>query len=251
MVYLFFAGISHYLGLYSRTLLQRLGQTEGDNGHVPQDIRLYFCGRGSSMLAWLSSNVDLLSSTLSAAYREGLSAEAASAQYERNKDIRVTALGPAINDGRRLPPPKTEVATGLLRDYIPLGNHERGGFREQHAIVGETDWSSGGKALSWDTELSKAQMQEAKPPDHNHGGYMDTFVQNVLTNPEALNNLQLDTDLHSGLNAVWDEAWMQVIQKVKQPDNDELQAVFIWELKCLLYEYAQAQLARKTLGARA
>ena len=124
LIYLLFTGLGFYCGVHARRLLA----AEAEPAGIPRDERrffLYFGGRGSSLLSWLSRSGEGLGRLLSAAFREGLSAEGPLPGLDVAR-CRVEVMGPPI-DYRDKAPPKEEVAGGLL--CPPLAAAEARGAR--------------------------------------------------------------------------------------------------------------------------
>jgi hypothetical protein len=226
-IYLFFSGLSFYLGLCSREWIKKSKSEDGsqEGGF----LSLYFGGRGSNLLAWLFNDSKYLRQVLKDAFMQGLTSEGHSAQ-----SLEVGIQGPVFEFHRDLKP-KTEVARGLLCPPVVKAFGMEDQLNEQTMPV-EHGWKIDGdkQPLHWNHRLSRSDMAHLKAPsreDYSHT-YIARFLEAVV--PVHARALSLDEDL-KGISP----NWMAISEKVRQSVDERfpLQPLFIWELTSVIEAY--------------
>lgn len=252
--YLLFTGLSYYCGLHARRLLR--GALREDGQHERRFF-LYFGGRGSSLLSWLSRSEGLLSEVLQAAFREGLFADRLLDGILSRERARIEVMGPAIQY-RDKAPPKEEVVGGLLcqptvlPEKGPDGQDKPRSGRtpegpKQEVLVGERGWSDGAREVRWDEDMNLARLRSLRPQRTDKPGdkgaeraqerYIDHFLSRVVSgealgNPAAFKGMNLDLR-EEALKVDPD----RVQHRLRQ--GGILQPVFVYELEMLLQGYLE------------
>jgi hypothetical protein len=216
VIYLFFTGVSFYLGLHSRLLLDRLDKAA---------FALLFGGKASGLLAWLSNDHQLVERVLGQMFLAGLGYDDA-----QRENLPVKIYGPANRKTATDLPPKIEVAYGLL---LPSLDEEDPALPST-TVVGEQGWklSKDGEALSWDEPVDLDLLTGLHSPGNLDSGFAAYLAATLAPKyAEELNldfqNLQhLRLDVQAVENAVRTLAGHGV-----------LQPVFATELKQLIDQY--------------
>jgi hypothetical protein len=215
-IYLFFSGVTFYLGLHSRRFIA---------GRANKPVNILFGGKAAGLLAWLTLDSSVLSRVLGDFYLAGLS-------YD-DPGLSVSApefYGPGLRPLARAIAAKAEVAYGLL---LPKLDGER---REGPAttVVGELGWARPGDTpLAWDSEIDLDGLAKLQPPDNLQSSYATYFASILL--PRHQGELHLD---RSGLEAVRltsDEVHHTVATLAKA--QGVLQPIFAAELRRMLDLY--------------
>jgi hypothetical protein len=217
--YLFFMGVTFYTGLHTRKRL----------ASIPE-IKIYFGGRGASLLDWLTGTPETAEEILHDAFIAGLSLEPVNLPK-----VSVSFVGPPVRFIPGLPALKLEVAQGLLcRDL-------RGSVRaSEKTFVGEKEWSdASGNPLDWFDEVTLDRLAVLKPPANHDSGYIAYFLTEVLKmHPE----LGLDKDGLGALKVVTTDV-QDCIRKSTEDGQRVLQPVFAAELKTLMDQYVRGALS--------
>jgi hypothetical protein len=265
-VFLFYTGITFYVGLHARR-------------HVKTPhVYLYFGGRGSSSLPWITKDADDLARVLAAVFREGLKQEVFSpsnalpvevvkpAQVER---LAIAVTGPSFKYHAALPP-KHEVVGGSLHSEVgkkdqksagetgppteladaaadasqeraeppvraePLGNAQQGS-QPRKCVLGELQCRGSNGPLGFYDELTAEGMANVKLPATLDSSHIAVFLGRVLK--ANLNGLNLD-DEH--LKELLPESPLiqQYVKDTTRPDG-VLQPVFISELRAAMDQYLE------------
>jgi hypothetical protein len=182
VIYLYFAGLTFYLGLHARRTLDRV------NRHVPA---ILFGGKASGLLSWLSSDPPTLERILGGHFMAGLSFD----DPDRG-GISPTFLGPALRrDGSALPL-KSEVAYGLLLEPLEGEKPTANGT----TVVGELGWRTtrtAAEALPWDKQVDVRTLASLHAPDNLETGFATYFASTLA--PRFASELGLDLE---GLRAL-------------------------------------------------
>ncbi len=219
MIYLFFTGVCYYLGICARG--QWVEQSQ---------IQIYFGGRGSAFLTWLTRSGQRTSGVLECAFRTGLDSTFVPYANERLSGKRdVKFLGLPFADDERYPQLKSEVATGLLRSdqtdnlVVNLSRSERlkGANTSEEAlmwkartsdatsIAGERFWKMKPDAhlIDWYTVLKPEDWAKLLPPSPSEFestaiGHFRSAILKASTPPlqDMVKMLSLDTDLLNQLD---------------------------------------------------
>jgi hypothetical protein len=216
-IYLFFGGLSYYLGLHSRK----------SSGGVArkQDFAVLFGGKASGLLLWLSNEYRQLQSFLINMFIEGLAYDDATRRAST-----VIFYGPGLEP---VPStiPKAEVAHGLLLDPLKGERPVAVGT----TAVGEIGWRSliiAAEPLTWDTEVDLNSLSTLRAPDNLQTGFAATFVDTLV--PRFARDFALDLagleDLKLTIPEVEDAVRRLADEKVLQP-------VFGSELRLIIGKY--------------
>jgi hypothetical protein len=219
MAYLFFNGISYYLGLHARKLQSQTGVKE---------IYVYFAGRGASLLNWLTTDNKKLEQILCDAFQQGFVRDNPGCS-----PVAVTLVGPAIKFMRELPPPKHEVAIGLLCGRLGVV------AKAPTTVVGEVRWKSAdGTEIGWNTEVTAAQLANLKPPDDHESSYAYELLKIVLPRHADI-NLEM-----TGLQKLTlpTAAIQERLRRSAEVSEQVLQPIFACELKTLMDKYLDSVL---------
>lgn len=230
MIYLFFTGICYYMGVQARSF-----------GNVEPQIDVFFGGRGSAMLTWLTSRKDEVSDALEKALLLGLSrpSDDGVANVFPQGTRTVQFFGQAISHDVKLPRLKTEVAKGLLvMDHLKLSPSPFKG-----ALAGEVDWRKGSAEnaakVKWNERLGPEQLSEVQPPVDFSSTMIGHFLSEVIQEDmESLERFNLDADLLRTL-AVDRADVVNLIQISRDAGENLSQPIFAFELKALMHKYAQ------------
>lgn len=227
MAYLFFSGLSFYLGLHSRSLKEQ-----------SREVNIYFGGRGSSLLSWVGRGTsDLIREALKYAFKEGCQqADRQSAQADRGAappEIDVSFHGPAIDFDPRAQP-KDETVRGLLSKPVDE-DVDAVATKLNTVVLGEIGWSdANGDEVQWNARLTTDELRKLQPPPNFESGHMAHFRDQVL--PRYVEDFGLDAERLANLTVnaarVQDHLRKEATQLVLQP-------VFGSELKALLDAYVQ------------
>jgi hypothetical protein len=232
LFFLYFTGLSFFLGLQARTLMSQCESKE---------VHIYFGGRGSSLLAWVG-NSSKVSEWLEYFFRQGFERDAT-----ENRDAKISIGGPALGGDSPIPP-KQEVVRGLLANLQGWeGPADDSGART--AIPCETGWKlkSGGSA-SWDQKLTAQELQDLTPPANHESSFVAHFMN--LIDDEVVTELFLD----KGLPTLWTRKGAfsnRVEQHLKAglKEGAVLQPVFTCELAALMDQYVEEVLAHDSVAA--
>ena len=225
MIYLFFSGLSYYLGVHSRSI-----------GVKQPRIDIYFGGRGSSLLTWLSANPYDTLPALKHSFLLGLGRQADESLVVAfpRQNVEPEFKGLAITDDVNYPALKTEVAKGLLAP--PLREIPK----QQPCVVGEVGWTREGKKVDWHTRVEPQELGQLEPPDNFDSTTIGEFSFEVLVTDRGkyLESLNLDRALLKTL--VPEGSSIQgLIRAQESSDTYVPQPVFAYELKTLMQQYAQ------------
>ena len=238
LAYLLFSGLAFYSGVHARRLL--LDEGKGARGDEERRFFLYFGGRGSSLLSWLSRSGEVLQQVLSAAFREGLFAENLLRGRVDPARCRVEVMGPAIAYKPKAPP-KEEVVGGLLvhgPEGADSGAAAQAGARRE-ALVGERGFAGAQGEARWDEALDLGRLRALKVQRGFAGErYIDRFLSWALREVAPGGPLQ-----ELNLSIVGADRELKVDpDKVQHRLHQSgiVQPVFIHELKVLLQTYADS-----------
>jgi hypothetical protein len=215
MAYLFFCGMAYYIGLHSGKLR---------SGINVSGIKVYFGGRGASLLTWLTSDIKKLRAILCDVFEQG----AIRASGESAK-IAVEFLGPAIKFASNLPAPKREVALGLLCE--PLGGNVK---KKPTTAVGEVHWKHpDGIEVAWSAEVTAEELAKLRPPVGLDDSFAAFLLDKILPKYTEIN---LDLE---GLGRLKLETGkiQECIRRSAEVSEQVLQPVFACELKVLMDQY--------------
>ncbi|MFH1742724.1 MAG: hypothetical protein ABIH23_27270 [bacterium] len=215
MIYLFYSGISFYAGLHARK-----------HPTAIREIMVYFGGRASYLVSWVTCDSALAEEFLKSAFLSGFNY----GKESEDTGIPLRVTGPAVRFSEALPTLKHEVAYGLLSD-------ELGGTvtRKDTTLLGEINWANkGGTVLDWDVRLDLDALYTLRPPANPQGGFADYFLTAVI--PKYLQQLNLDEGLRTLRLNVADV--QNIIKKTADKKTKVLQPVFASELIALMNEYA-------------
>ena len=223
MVYLFFSGIAYYLGLHARKF-----QSQPDVD--AREITIYFAGRGASLLNWLTTDSTTLQGILKGAFHQGFLRDNPGCQ-----GVTVTFEGPAPKFRTSLPPPKYEVATGLLRGGLGAVT------KKPTTIAGEVNWGAAdGTEIRWDTEVTADQLANLKAPADHEASYAYELLKIVLPK-----HGDLDLDMAGIQKLTLPTAAIQNrIRRSAEASEQVLQPIFACELKTLMDRYVDLVLHR-------
>ena len=213
LAYLFFSGISFYVGLHARKYL----------GSV-HEVKVCYCGRGVSLLSWITNQEEKAKGFLMDAVLEGL-------QYgpEGKTGVDVSVIGlPLSNTFGALPALKQEVARGLLGR--PLGGEV---LKKTMTFVGESEWSDANGKVEWDRLLGLEEMSRLRPPSSYDSNFIAWLKTSVLPKHAELG---LDIDRLKQLRVQ-----TSIVQQEIGSAGDEqiLQPIFACELKALMQDYIE------------
>jgi hypothetical protein len=220
VIYLFFAGVSFYLGLHARRLLDRVSKKE---------LAILFGGRAAGLLPWLSNDPETLEKVLGSMLIAGLGYDDTTRQQWP-----VRLYGPGIRTMKSDLPPKTEVAFGLL--LKPLSGEKP--VTPTATVLGEEGWrltADAPEAVHWDHEVDLATLEVVHAPDNLETGFAPYLAATLV--PRHAEELSLDrANLRSLRLAVSDvENTVRTLAA-----KGVMQPVFASELKRLIEQYLEA-----------
>jgi hypothetical protein len=230
LVYLFFTGLCYYMGVKSRSFAIT----------VPQ-VDVFFGGRGSSMLTWLTNDPASLESALVHAFTVGLNRSADDGvpmQFENIAGVQVHFYGQALKFNKDLPLLKTEVAEGLLSSPNQILKSDP----PTSVSADEKGWTRNGVPVAWTASLSPADLAALKAP--NEAGFVGTsigyFLWEILQEDKfkSLQKLLVDEERLKKLKLNGNEI-DNIMRKEAESDNRVLQPIFAYELMALMQQYAK------------
>jgi hypothetical protein len=229
MVYLFFTGLCYYMG--TQTRLRSVGY---------RDVDVYFGGRGSAMLTWLSIEQSKLTESLGNAFLLGLLRVADDGVVNSFPagNPTVNFHGQAVSANSDLPRLKTEVARGLLvKSEMKLATGIQVG-----TAAGETGWTMNGHPVAWNAQLEPEDLANLMPPDE--AGFDSTMIGHYLweifqeDKTESMETLNLDTECLKKLKVNGADV-ISLVRMSADPEEKPSQPIFAYELKALMHQYAQ------------
>ena len=202
-------------------------------------MSLFFGGRGSQLLTWLTSNMEMIKFAMIKAFRAGL-----------GQDVAATAEKVYIGGSLFEPsgdslPLKQEVAKGLLLPPIGRTAGANGSDADATApiadakrvIVGEELCVLPGNPnpLNFFDVVTAEQMQQLILPDHLDAMFFTVFTNGALK--QNWTNLNLDeVNLQKLLP---DRGHVQEVMRRAAGPNGVLQPVFICELAAAMQQYVR------------
>jgi hypothetical protein len=218
LIYLFGLGLSFYLGLQSRRLVDKVQLNE---------VKVGFAGRGASLFSWVATG-----RTLEPMFEQAFAAGLAVGEEGSKANVRFALPGGSGRGWSRL---KQEAAHGLLESR--LVGEESG--RSDRTIAGEVNWTDEyRKPLDWKAEITAPFLRTLIPPSNHDSGYMAHLQTGVL--PLFLEELALDRD---GLTAL--RLSSAKVQNLLTFPDDRLvvvQPLFAYELTALMEAYLDGYL---------
>lgn len=238
MVYLYATGLSYFLGSQARVY------------EVPaSDVAIYFGGRGSMFLKWLTIDTGQLKGLMRHAFETGLSRvvpdDGIQNLFRSSSALDLRFAGQALEANPRLPALKTEVAAGLLE--APLGASARAqGTKGQERSVkaGEIRWKlqrvpGEFSAIGWAQDLTEKDLNKIEAPEHFGSTLVEQFLSEMVKDDpnKYVTNQSLDPrlrDLRLKHNDI-----VQQIRNSANGSDKVLQPIFAYELKALMNQYAE------------
>jgi hypothetical protein len=220
LAYLFYTGVAYYVGVHARKFPPAV-----------KEMKVYFGGRGSAFLSWLSADERKLVHLLRKAVQLGLGQPLEDYQ-PKFPAVTVELLGPPLHFSHELPPMKHEVGLGL--EMKPLkGKIQKGGT----TLVGEKGWKLKGEVVEWSTEVSADQLAELEPPPNFEASFIAGYREFLKIDSEL--NLDLD-----GLQRLRVKTGrIESCVKKSSTDAQEIQPVFACELRSLMEQYVANAMA--------
>jgi len=228
MIYLFFTGLSYYLGVHSRGVRVESGRVD-----------IYFGGRASALLTWMAYRGSDFIPAMEHAFREGLSRHA-----DENTEVAFPAQsavpqfhGLSLDFHPGFPALKSEVAKGLLvKSKVQAESFEK----KKGAVAGEVGWTLRGEKVAWQTWLIPADYGAVHPPEDfesttighyraemlGEGG--KGFCDALLIDKEGLCGLYVDRSVVE-----------QLVSNSTGTDDHISQPLFAYELQALMKQYAE------------
>jgi len=230
---LLFGGVSYYAGLHARDFLTK---TDAKNR-----VTVWFAGRGSNLLAWLSNNPSQLEAVLASFFIGGLAFENSAVPT----DLSVKVLGACFGEATQYPPLKEEVATGALQPAI--GNVGTA----QNPYVGEIGWRQPGSAspVPWNTRLTAAEMANLDPPQDASKLYIADFLHNWAAENPKVASLNIDLERIKRLSIEGTGIQNELNKDIRTTGTS--QPLFAIEVKSLMKEYVSRVLQSASAGAAA
>ena len=236
--YLFFTGVAFFAGLQARKYLPK--KTDARR----EDVFLFFGGRGSALLTWLSSDPEIIKIALTKAFRAGLGQEVAATAEK------VYVGGSLFDIANESLPLKQEVAKGLLLPPIgkPSTGFEEAGTKTvvngdlRQVIVGEELCVMPGNPtpLQFFDVVTAEQMQKLILPDHLDAMFFPVFTNGALKQNWA--NLNLDeVNLQKLLP---DRGHVQEVMRRAAGPYGVLQPVFVCELAAAMEQFVRNSMGR-------
>jgi hypothetical protein len=256
MIYLFFTGISYYLGVHARTLKVK-----------EEKVDIYFGGRGSAFLTWLHGHGEEVAKLLEYAFQCGLdSAHDDNTQlYFRDKKRRIEFLGLPFADNDHFPPLKTEVVRGLLRTELDLEVLSSEGIGTEgeklgSCVAGEIRWTLNGEPIDWGHRLRAVDLANLHYPDAS--AFESTTIghfMGVLLRAEAekergfIHRFSLDAANLKSLSLEGTNVHQLILESAQQfakQGECVCEPIFAYELNDLMDQYAE-KVNRSQKGAKA
>lgn len=235
LIYLFFTGICYYMGVKARAC----------KGITTPAVDVFFGGRGSSMLTWLSSAHPKLQVAFTQAFLKGLKRpadEGVEMLFPESKDVTVNFRGQALKFDDNYPRLKAEVSTGLLTDP----NTRLTSNPPASVSADEKGWTktTSNLPVKWTDSLTPADLADINAPS---GGDKDStsitdFLVSILHEDEknSLEGLNVDKKRLQKLK-IDGNAVVTLIRKEATKDDLVLQPIFAFELKALMQQYAKME----------
>jgi hypothetical protein len=231
LIFLFFTGICYYMGVKARSCA----------GVTIPAVDVYFGGRGSSMLTWLSNDYHSLHAAFRDAFLTGLKRPA-----DEGVQILFPALDPvlsfngqALKFDERFPLLKTEVSTGLLRNpALDLKSDP-----PASVSADEKGWTKTKSKVpvAWTDSLTPADLAVINAPNEGEmiGTSIGYFLWEILQEDKSgnLDKLIVDKPRLQKL-AMNGNSAVSMIRTEATKDDLVLQPIFAFELKALMQQYA-------------
>ena len=214
LAYLFYTGVAYYVGVHARKFPPPV-----------KEMKVYFGGRGSAFLSWLSADEKKIVQVLREAIQLGLG-QPLEDHEAKFPAVTVELLGPPLRFDRNLPPMKHEVALGMERKPLK-GKVHKGGT----TLVGEKGWKLNGEVVEWSTEVSADQLGELELPPNFETSFVAGFREFLKSHSE------LNLDLEGFQKLKVKAGRVSSCVKKTSIDSQELQPVFACELRSLMEQY--------------
>ena len=233
LAYIFYAGIGFYLGLYCRRFSLGIGE-----------MKVYFGGRGSAFLSWISADQNRIALFLKKAIELGLKQQLGPtegiAADEPTKLNTAELIGPPLLFSHSLPPMKHEVALGL--EKAAFSSKIRHGDKTQ---VGEKKWKLNGQEVEWSKEVTADELASLTAPSMSD--FDSTFLAVFLGFLKQESDLNLDLAGFKGLKI--ESASIEGCVRKTSNESQEVQPVFACELRSLMEQYVSNAIGAKATGA--
>ncbi|MBT9333145.1 hypothetical protein [Paracidobacterium acidisoli] len=229
MIYLFYTGLSYYLGVHARSLKV-----------ADADIKVYFGGRASALLTWMSSRARAFLPAMRRSLQIGLTrtADANTQILFPGLGVDPDFLGLAVDYHPEFPQLKTEVAKGLLVKSTALRDLSE---KLDGSVAGEIGWTTRqGQKIDWQTWLKPGDYQNLIPPPDFESTTIGHYRAELLAQESfGRFHLNLDDDRLKALHV--DRGYVQqLISDAADANGHASQPLFAYELKALMNAYANA-----------